>query len=155
VLTICVILYPGFDAEIVVSRVVFLCCYIPLAIIAGGVASPWTVTMMILGLAQGWAGAFFALFPIFSSVAIVVLAYLRGKKIGYPALIWFPVAACILSISPMLFGLVGKWLVGVGVDLKSPAGTYVFMLLATVSTVGPLILHTICCVLGGRRDMGC
>ncbi len=90
---------------------------------------------------------------VFSPIALIVLAHLRGKQIGVSKLKWFPIAALILTLLPLLLGLLTKLLSSHGnVQSLESTGLYATMFVTTASTLGPLILHTICCVMGGNRD---
>lgn len=141
------------------NQTAFLILYIIIALLfSGGLSSMWTLTVM--ALAFGQKGAVALLNPIFiisllSPILLIVLTHMRGKRIGVSKLIWFPIAALALTLLPLLFGVLNKLLSGPG--NAQPLGSidfYATMFIATVSTVGPLILHTICCVLGGKRDPG-
>lgn len=138
------------------SRAIFLTLYIPVALfLSSGFASMWTLTIMALTLAQKGAAALFSpvfLISIFAPIALIVLAHARGKKINNRKLIWFPITAFLLTLVPLIMGLLVKALTGSGMDRAGTASVYVSMIVATTSTVGPLILHTVCCVLGGKKD---
>lgn len=111
-----------------------------------------------MALAVGEKGLIALLSPVFiisvlSPIVLIVLAHLRGKRIGNSKLLWFPITAVGLTLLPVLFGLLGKLLSGYGnVRSVESFGIYATMFVAIASTLGPLILHTICCVVGGKRD---
>lgn len=139
------------------NRAAFLTLYIVIALLlSGGLASPWTITVM--ALAYGQKGLVSLLSPVFvisvlSPIALIVLAYMRGLQIGNSKLVWFPIAALGLTLLPLLFGILTRSLSGPANGRTiEPIGLYATMLIATASSLGPLILHTICCVLGGKRD---
>ena len=139
------------------NRAAFLTLYIIIALLlSGGLANPWTITVM--ALAYGQQGPIALLSPIFimsvfSPIVLIVLAHLRGKRIGIPRLVWFPVAALGLTLLPLLFGLLTKSFSGFGKEWSlQTIGLYSTMFVAAASSLGPLILHTICCVVGGKRD---
>ncbi len=142
--------------SVFMSRAIFLALYIPVALFfSGGFASMWTVTIMALALGQKGAAALFS--PIFlvsflAPITLIVLAQTRGKRINNRRLIWFPITAFILTLVPLIFGLLAKAISGPGpVMIGGTSSVYTSMIVATASTSGPLILHTICCVLGGKK----
>lgn len=98
------------------SRAIFLTLYIPVALfLSSGFASMWTLTIMALTLAQKGAAALFSpvfLISIFAPIALIVLAYARGKKINNRKLIWFPITAFLLTLVPLIMGLLVKALTG-------------------------------------------
>lgn len=139
------------------SRTTFLTLYIIIALLfSGGLASPWTITVMALTLGQKGSEALLSpvfILAVFSPIALIVLAHLRGKQIGVSNLKWFPIAAFILTLLPLLSGLLTKLLSSHGsMQSFESIGLYATIFVATTSTLGPLILHTICCVVGGKRD---
>lgn len=139
------------------SRLIFLTLYIPVALFfSGGFASPWNLTLMALRFGQQGAAALLSplfLISFLAPIALIVLAYARGRRIGNKTLIWFPIAAFILTLTPMLFVLLSNILSGTGPHKAGGAASvYAAMIMGTVSTLGPLILHTICCVLGAGKD---
>ena len=140
------------------NRATFLTLYIPIALLFSmGLASSWTVSIMALML--GHKGPIAFLSPVFivsilSPIFLIVLAHLRGKSIGMPKLVWFPVAALCLTLLPLLSGLLVRSFFEPGNSgAIGSFGYYIPMFIATGSTLGPLILHTICCVLGGKSNV--
>jgi hypothetical protein len=138
------------------NRPAFLTLYIIITLFfSGGLASVWTVTVMALAL--GEKGPVALLSPLFiisvlSPIVLIVLAYLRGKRIGNSKLLWFPIAALGLTLLPLLLGLLTKLLSGSGnVRPTESIGLYATMFVSSASTLGPLILNTICCVVGGKN----
>jgi hypothetical protein len=139
------------------SRVIFLTLYIPVALFfSGGFASMWTVTVMALTLGQKGAAALLSpifLISFFAPITLIVLAHVRGKKINNRKLIWFPITAFFLTLIPLILGLLAKTLSGPGpVKIGGAVSVYGSMIVATASTLGPLILHTVCCVIGAKDD---
>lgn len=140
------------------NRAVFLTSYIFIALaLSGGLASPLVITVM--ALTYGREGPIGLLSPVFlisvfSPIVLIVFARMRGKRIGMPKLVWFPVAALAMTFLPLLIGLLAqRFISGSGsVQLGDSIGAYAMMSIATASTLAPLILHTICCVVGGKRD---
>jgi hypothetical protein len=139
------------------KRATFLSSYILIALLSsGGLASPWTIAVM--ALAYGREGPVALLSPlflisVFSPIVLIVLAHMRGKRIGMPRLMWFPIAALGMTLLPLLIGLLARSLSGSGsVQRPDSVGMYITMLVSTASALAPLILHTICCVMGGKRD---
>ena len=139
------------------TRTPFLVLYIIVALlIGGGLASPWTATVLALTLGQ--KGFFALLSPVFlisivAPFALVVFAHLRGKRIGFPKLVLLPLGALALAILPLLLGLLSKLFLESGNPRSvGTLSIYISMFVATGATMGPIILHTICCVIGGKRD---
>jgi len=139
------------------TRAIFLALYIPVALfLSGQFGSVWTVTIMALAIGQKGAAALLS--PVFvvsvlGPIVLVVLAYIRGKKINNRKLVWFPVIAFILTLMPLAFALLAKPFSSPGqAGIGAAVTMYPFMITAAASTAGPIILHTICCVLGGKNE---
>lgn len=130
------------------NRTVFLIAYIGIALLFANPASPWTVTILAMRLAAYGIGALAnlgVLLVILGPIALVVIAALRGKIIDKPWLYWLPLAAVLLNISPWVIGALVK--PGSGPNAWDGAT----MLLATVASLGPLILHIVCITLGAQN----
>ena len=133
------------------KRNTFLISYIIIALLAGNLGNSWTVTILAMRFAFNGLAALVSL-PVLASIILpFVLSYIasvRGRHIGRPKLFWFPLFAFLLSLLP--------WAIQLMIRPASPNSpvtegvvfTYLFMLMSTISTQAPLVLHAICLTLG-------
>jgi hypothetical protein len=141
------------------KRVPFLLSYLILAFVSyGGLFSPYAIIFGLLLTKSAGIGSFTSPLWIARAVvpfALIAIAYVRGKSIQKGSLIWFPIAALLLPLVPLLLAQLLRATLG---PSNAPSGgsaaTAALMFITTASTTGPLILHTICCVIGGRKDAG-
>ena len=85
------------------NRVTFLISYILLALLSGGAGNNWTLTVAFMRFAtMGPAALATPMVVVLLAVpiALIVIARLRGQRIGKPWLVWLPVAALLISILP-------------------------------------------------------
>lgn len=130
------------------NRTAFLVSYIVLALASGGVGSSWTLTIVYMRFAAMGAAALATpavIVLLTVPIALIVVTFLRAKRIGKPWLVWLPVAALLASLLQPTIGLLGLKL---GLGGLAP---YVFTLLSIITTQAPLILHTVCATLGAQN----
>lgn len=133
------------------KRNTFLISYIIIAVLAGNLGDPWSATMLAMKFAFNGIAALASLPVLASLILPFVLSYIasvRGRHIGRPKLLWLPLIAFLLSLLPWVIQLFIRPTSPGSPATQSVVSTYLFILMSTISTQAPLVLHVICLTLG-------